>query len=167
MSILYRKELLTPWLTLPYAPPLTPPAFFYETLLAPAFRLTRLESSPSCAHLPLHGHIYPFMGTSSPHLPIPQTYAQVHSVGFALCIAYAELNLTSLQLNLTLWDSCWAQMRRSIPQPSLEGFHSLDTLPVHWQQQTLETPQTSKSQTTVDGRNPAPPGMYKTLYRVG
>ncbi len=53
------------WSKSGYAP-LTPPAFFYETLLAPAFRLTRLESSPSCAHLPLHGHIFPFMGTSSP-----------------------------------------------------------------------------------------------------
>ena len=53
-------------------------------------------SSLSWAHLPLHGlllhgHIFPFMGTSSPHLPLPQTWAQVHSVGLALRIAYAEL----------------------------------------------------------------------------
>ena len=144
---LCRKALLTPWLTLPYAHHAFPYAGCFEVSqltrrlrqlrfsMKPSWRLLfglrglrgppswahlplhvhtfpfMGTSSPSCAHLslhghifpfmgtsspswahlPLHGHIFPFMGTSSPHLPLPQTWSQVHSVGFALRIAYAEL----------------------------------------------------------------------------
>ncbi len=77
------------WRKSAYAP-LTPPAFLYETLLAPAFRLTRLEwapfmgtSSPSWAHL---RHIFPFL---------KRGLSQVRSVGFALRIAYARLTQIS------------------------------------------------------------------------
>ena len=124
---LCRKEVLTPWLTLPYAHHAFPYAGCFEVSqltrrlrqlrfsMKPSWRLRfglrglrgppswahlplhvhtfpfMGTSSPSWAHLPLHGHIFPFMGTSSPHLPLPQTWSQVYSVGFALRIAYAEL----------------------------------------------------------------------------
>ena len=121
---LCRKELLTPWLTLPYAHHAFPYAGCFEVSqltrrlrqlrfsMKPSWRLRfglrglrgplhghifsfMCTPFPSWAHLPLHGHIFPFMGTSSPHLPLSQTWSQVHSVGFALRIAYARLTQIS------------------------------------------------------------------------
>ena len=145
--LLCRRELLTPWLSLPYAHRTFPYAGCFEVSqlrrlrrlrfsMKPSWRLRfglrglrglsgppswahlplHVHTFPSWAHLPLHGHIFRFMGTyspswahlplhglslrghiflftgtSSPHLPLPQTWSQVHSVGFALRIAYAEL----------------------------------------------------------------------------
>ena len=129
---LCRKELLTPWLTLPYAHHAFPYAGCFEVSqltrrlrqlrfsMKPSWRLRfglcglrgppswahlllhvhtfpfMGTSSPSWAHLPLHGHIFPFMGTSSPHLPLSQTWCSFSRVCLTHRLRGAYARLTQI-----------------------------------------------------------------------